>query len=1232
MSEDTKIEKIKEECDILVQKSIQAFEKKKYREALDLSEKCLNLKKSLLNENHIELVYIYENKAVICDGMKNYKCAISNYEKALSLLLNDPGDNDIEIASDYNQIGLLYKTMKEYTKAIGYFNKSLAIRIKKLGLNHKDTGYSYANLAWSYIRMNQYEKYIFYYEKYVAILKNISGENSKDLLAEYKIMAKVSSVKKKFNAAIKYMKKVLAIQKKILGVSHPDILKTYKTISWYFEKKYDYNNAIKYFEKYLTVKKKIIPEETREIIEDYKSIVPLYVRLGNYNKPIEYYQKIIAFQERHFGIRHKETLQSYFRISNLYQLKKDYDSQILYLNKVLEASTDKIKWYRYIASANRLKDDDDTALAYYNKALSIAQKDKDKRLPAIYQDIAEVYFVMENPKETIEYYKKAAESAEILWGKEDKKTLAIYDELSVKYGVYGYHAKGLHYLKKSLNIKEKLFDENSIELARSYSYITSFYLSMNEYEKALKYNDKSLKIREKVLGKHNKNFLGEYNNKAYLYHMIGENEKALMYLRKTLEWDTYELVINETYEYFAKIYMSMKKYKKALNYYMKIVENKQRVKSVMVATTYMDIGVLYKKKGDYASALKYFKKAEETSHDNAFQMQIANVYKKIGSYEDALSLYLEILHTTQEKYGAESTYVMRQKFTLGQLYKTMGNYRSAYKHIEEAFHLFLKIKDEMFVILNTKQKNTFLKTNESWVNSLLDVTQQYGNEFSKDKKKTYQRVLDLWLNYKGSIFDSENLANILYMNLNDKVLKDKIITSYSYKRKLAKLYQTLPSPKERDLWSKKVKQTEKQIAKLNSDIASKAEVFKEYQGLKQISYKDISKYLKENELYIDYAKTGENYYIFTLDHNAGITFVKIDTNSTEEIERLVKEFRANIDTVLTDKELDAEKITALTNRAKKSLSRLYELVLAQPLASVLQSKKRLIVSTDGLLRLLPFEAMYDMSQGKYLIEEKNIRYIPSGKELVRLYKYVRQKKKDNTIIFSDPDFNTLVVDKRDRKKEKVLALTPSTSRAGIVKSLFRMQFSPLPGTKAEAETIRETLKDKNVTEYTRLEANELNLIQLKSPKILHIATHGFFINDDTVPNPMLKSGIALSGANKSVIRGKNDGVVTALKLSGLDLKGTELVVLSACQTGVVDSDTTENVSGLSKAFIQAGAKDIVMSLWSVDDNATKELMGSFYKEMQGGEEYAEALKRAKLKMIEKGMHPFFWAPFIVSGM
>jgi CHAT domain-containing protein len=232
------------------------------------------------------------------------------------------------------------------------------------------------------------------------------------------------------------------------------------------------------------------------------------------------------------------------------------------------------------------------------------------------------------------------------------------------------------------------------------------------------------------------------------------------------------------------------------------------------------------------------------------------------------------------------------------------------------------------------------------------------------------------------------------------------------------------------------------------------------------------------------------------------------------------------------------------------------------------------------------------------------------------------------VIFANPNFNSKIA---STSKEQI-TITPNTNRSGIIKSLFRMHFAPLPGTKAEAEAITRTLKDTNIQEYEKENATESALIEIKGPKVLHIATHGFFINDNTIPNPMLKSGIALAGANVSAIKGKSDGIVTALKLSGLDLKGTDLVVLSACETGVVDINATDSVSGLSKAFIQAGAKDIVMSLWSVDDQATKELMSSFYQEMKATKNYAEALKAAKLKMIEEGRHPFYWGAFVVSGL
>ena len=454
----------------------------------------------------------------------------------------------------------------------------------------------------------------------------------------------------------------------------------------------------------------------------------------------------------------------------------------------------------------------------------------------------------------------------------------------------------------------------------------------------------------------------------------------------------------------------------------------------------------------------------------------------------------------------------------------------------------------------------------------------------------------------------------------------------SAKRTLAKLYQSLPKPTERKQWQESIKQTKDTIDTLTKEIASKAEKFKEEQGLKNISYQDISSHLKKDELYIDFAKAGDFYYVFTLDSKSNITFEQIDKNSTKEIDALVKHFKEDIDTILNDTHLTDEKLQKLTMASKEKLSRLYSLI-NKPIQKQLKSKKSLIISPDGALKLLPFEALYDKTNGKYLIEQKDIRYIPSGKELVRLYRYVTYNKKNNkTVIFDNPNFNATTKTTQKEKKEEI-AITPNTNRAGIIKSLFKMRFSPLPGTKAEAQSIKRTLQDKvTIEEYKENQASEDNLLKVKQPNILHIATHGFFINDNTIPNPMLKSGIALSGANTSAIKGKSDGIVTALKLSGLKLKGTDLVVLSACQTGVVDINSTDSVSGLSKAFIQAGAKDIVMSLWSVNDQATKELMSSFYKEMQTKTDYASALKEAKLKMIKQNMHPFFWAPFVVNGL
>jgi CHAT domain-containing protein len=229
-----------------------------------------------------------------------------------------------------------------------------------------------------------------------------------------------------------------------------------------------------------------------------------------------------------------------------------------------------------------------------------------------------------------------------------------------------------------------------------------------------------------------------------------------------------------------------------------------------------------------------------------------------------------------------------------------------------------------------------------------------------------------------------------------------------------------------------------------------------------------------------------------------------------------------------------------------------------------------------------------------------------------------------------------------------------------------LTFSRLAGTKEEVEAIAALMGRSSREIYTGGSASESVLMQRKSPRILHLATHGFFLSDQDwssmmdgksrgititareapsgkkpvrIENPFLRSGLALAGANRSLAQeGVTDGILTAEKILGLNLRGTDMVVLSACDTGMGDVKNGEGVYGLRRAFTQAGAKSLVMSLWEVPDRETKELMVSFYKNLQSGKmNRAEALRNAALKQRQTvkarygSDNPYYWGAFVFLG-
>jgi len=1032
--------------------------------------------------------------------------------------------------------------------------------------NNPDSYTAYSNIAHSYILDGNIKQAEKYYKLFLKSA-SISWAGGK-IERDYNLLNKLYPEQKN------NLQKGMNIWYKVY-TPFGDLDKKYKKAA----KSKQYKDSIKHLSQLIDMQKSFQKNDNRNIWESEFKLGKLYSLHQQYQKSLDILSRIAYIYEEKYPMDYGHLLSwiayDYEKLGKNEQAETYYKKALGIQKKIFgEEHIYTAKAHRNLSRIMKIFGENSEANSHLKIAMKSEKKFSDRDIEAVITSakLAVFDYKTGNLSDAISEYKFALNIIENTpYGSYRKgaKTASIYHNLALLYLEIGDDSKAMDSIKKALKIRKKVFGDNHQDTAKDYDTLGKIHQNMENYSKAEEYYQKALKIRKKVFGDHH-------------------------------------IVTAQSYKSFASLYKDEKKYPESLEYYHKAL-----------STEYNPL------------MQRIHRIAADTSR------QIGSVYELMQNYPQAEKYYRQALLIRDRKLGKNNSGFSSIYNSLASVFLATGRNKKAYVYAKESFDIFLKNRDNIFTILKSKEKEKYLKSTSRYITLLLSSSYAYIKELGKEHNTTkaqhiLQTGINAWLNYKGSIFDSENAIAMLYASTENKKLKTQIDDLVNSKRYLAKLYQSLPKPQEKETWKNNIKNTEEKINKLSNQISSKATTFKEQQGLKSIDYKDITSHLKDNELYIDYAKTGDVYYLFTLDRNEKITFSFIDANSTKKIDKLIKAFREDVNTILNDNNLTEEKLKSLTASSKEKLSQLYTFVLKKPLGDTLKDKTSLIISPDGALRLLPFEALFDKENGKYLIEEKEIRYIPSGKELIRLYKYSKDKvskARKNTVIFANPNFNTKIA---SVTKEEI-AITPNTSRSGIIKSLFRMRFAPLPGTKAEAKAIKSIL-GKGVKEYKENNATESALMKIKEPKILHIATHGFFIHDNTIPNPMLKSGIALAGANASAIRGKSDGIVTALKLSGLDLKGTDLVVLSACETGVVDINATDSVSGLSKAFIQAGAKDIVMSLWSVDDQATKELMSSFYQEMQQNKNYAKALKAAKLKMIEEDRHPFYWGAFIVSGL
>ncbi|NJN42570.1 MAG: CHAT domain-containing protein [Flammeovirgaceae bacterium] len=308
----------------------------------------------------------------------------------------------------------------------------------------------------------------------------------------------------------------------------------------------------------------------------------------------------------------------------------------------------------------------------------------------------------------------------------------------------------------------------------------------------------------------------------------------------------------------------------------------------------------------------------------------------------------------------------------------------------------------------------------------------------------------------------------------------------------------------------------------------------------------------------------------------------------------------------------------------------------KPLEPHLKETKTVYFSCDGVFNKVNFNSLQNPVSKKHIIDDYTIRLVSNSRELVEKGTPI---KNNTATLFGFVDYNLSSAN-----------TTSSTKRTIASRYGFEGEEIPiLPATETEVNILTDELKKKNwkTNLYTSHQASETNLKAAKNVELIHIATHGFFMSDvdyldapdgeneeveKFIRNPLFRSGILLAGASAGEEEvGDEDGVLTAYEAMNLALDQTQLVILSACETGLGEIRNGEGVYGLQRSFIVAGAQAVMMSLWQVDDVATQELMTEFYRIWLSGEEKFQAFRKAQLNIKEKYEMPYYWAAFVMIG-
>ncbi len=1005
-----------------------------------------------------------------------------------------------------------------------------------------------------------------------------------------------------------------------------------------------------------------------------------YQKQKNQNKAIAVIK--FALKNTLLHLNEKDTIisDSYHALGYQYYKQVEIDSTLFYWNKTYEIRksiygekhVDVAKSYNNLGIIYGKKNEYELALQHYLKAVEIKKEligENNKSIANSYNNIGIIYWNTNEFELSLEYHFKALQIRKELLGENHSAVASSYSNIGIVYSKKHEYNLALQYHFKALQIRE-LLNKNNSDISSSYNNIGVIYWKTNENDLALEYYKKSLKKRKELFGNKHSSVAKSYHNIALIYSAKKKYDLALEYNFKALKikqdvFGEKHTEVAYSYSNIGAIYEKKEEYDLALEYYLKALQIRTELfgnKHIVVAVTYLNIGYLYNAQEEYDLALLSFQKTIASSLRNFNDTININAVPPIKNYLNWNRL-LETLHL-------KAKILSNDKYS-SSLEDKISNQKLALLHYQACDTLISQVRKEITTeadkIALGEQANKIYK---DAVNVCLSL--------NKNKDKS-----ELDYNKLAFYFSEKNKSSVLLEALSGTealqfagipdsllILEKKLslnITNY------INLKNNEKNDSLENIWNDRLFKSQRSYDSL---IAVYEIQYPEYYNLKYnnspTSIQQVSNLLDKKTAILSYSVGDSTITIFAISKK---DFVITQIAKPDSLDDIIFDYHFYI----SETGLFLDEIFWGTHWSiveyEKIAFQLYNLLFPPEIQIFLKGGlfydiENLIIIPDGQLAIIPFETLHTkkyvaewtnwksktyFAEMPYLIKNYNISYNYSA----TLFKQTKPKQKTDNIevtplndwlafapIFDDKNISGTTAETRELLTFEIIQNDSIVSRSYLTDGRY---VSPLPGSKTEIETIFKLYEQqgKKALIRTHQQANE-NFVksdELQNYRIIHFATHGF-VNEE---NPNLSGILFAQDTTATLIKFKtlakldieqNEGILYQSEIYNLDFNA-ELVVLSACETALGKITKGEGVIGLTRALLYAGSKNIIVSLWSVSDNSTSDLMISFYENLLSEKpdrskrpvRFSKHLSDAKRKMIEEGKysHPYYWSPFILIG-